>query len=237
MTGESDETQDSIRRALEAAEAANDAAGDFAQLSAAHKAFAQAVIKGQRRNTAIASGAFLGTLVALGLAGLVYFRSVADLREASEVQATAAELLVEQITRFEELMPVVEEKQHELVAVMEESTQRITDAMAKEARESKPMDSQIATTITENLQAELAKLGEEMTNLMAELDLKSGGGGAANPELVAKIDALLLALNKEPAAAPAATPRATSAAPAAPSRPRNRTDAPATAEPSPFTYP
>lgn len=235
MTGESDETNDSIRRALEAAEAANDAANDLAQLSAAHKAFAAAVIKSQRRNTAIASGAALGTVVALGLAGLVYFRSVADLREASEVQATAAELLVEQITRFEELLPLVEEKQHELIVALADSTQKITDEMAKQARENKPMDAQIATTITESVHGELAKMQEELTNMLAELDLKGGSGGAASPELLAKIDALLAALDKAPAQPQAAASHAAPAAPTTHSRPRNRSTAPA--EPNPFTYP
>ena len=72
MASEPDEITEAIKRALDAAEAANFAAEDIARISAAHRSFADSVARGQKRSAVLAGGAALGALLGLGLGGAVH---------------------------------------------------------------------------------------------------------------------------------------------------------------------
>ena len=238
-----DRTTDGIRRALEAAEVANDAAQELADLSAAHRAFAEAVIKGQRRNTMIASGALAGSVLAVALGGLVYFRSVADLRMAAAVQAEAAALLVEEVKQIDGIGDTVEAQQAtmraDLLALLEQVKDeiRIAGADALKLPETGQMDAQMAEAIRAGVKTDLDALHGEVMEALAEI--KVDGIGANMGELralIAEIKARGAAAPAEarPSAAPAPAPAAQTGTPRT-TRPATRA---ATApEPNPFVYP
>lgn len=239
-TATGDRTNEGIRRALEAAEMANDAAQELADLSAAHRAFAEAVIKGQRRNTMIASGALAGSVLALTLGGLVYFRSVADLRMAAAVQSEAAALLVAEVKQIDGIGDTVEAQQtamrSELLALLEQVKDeiRIAGADALKLPETGQMDAQMAEAIRASVKGDMDALHSEVMEALAEI--KVDGIGANMGELRA-----LIAEMKLRAAAPVEARPSAAPAPAAQSgttrNTRPATRAASAPEPNPFVYP
>lgn len=237
---EPDQITEAIKRALDAAEAANFAAEDIARISDAHRTFADEVARGQKRSAALAGGAALGALLGLGLGGLIWFRSVADLREAGEVQAMAAELLVEQVTRFDAMLDDAQSREARVEAALAAMTRQASLDLAKLGREQKPMDAQVATAIRDGVKQDLGAVKDEV--LAAIASAPAGGSMVDSPEMKVLLEELH-AMVKEAvtlnAAAPA--PSAEAAAPqaaAAPKpRPKPAARAAKPAEPDPFVYP
>ncbi|WP_143710431.1 hypothetical protein [Tabrizicola sp. TH137] len=242
-----DDVSDGIRRALEAAAVANDAAQDLSDLSAAHRKFAEAVIAGQRRNTMIASGALAGSVIAVALGGLVYFRSVADLRLAAAVQSEAAALLVEEVKQIDGIGDRVDEQQAkmagDLLALLEQVKDeiRIAGAEALKLPETEPVDpAAIAETVQAGLKTELDTRHAEVMEALAEI--KVDGIGANMDELRALIAEMKARGTAAAAEAAGATARPAAApAPAAQTGAARNTRPAARAasapEPNPFVYP
>lgn len=240
MSAEADETTEGIRRALDAAEAANEAAQDIATLSAAHKAFAEAVMKGQRRNTMFAAGAGAGAMVAIALGGLVYFRSVADLRVAAAVQSEAAALLVEELTQIDRIGDRVEEQQDKMRADLLDLLEKVKDEIRRAAMEGDApepeaavatVDPALAETIRAGVKEEIGTARDEIMQALAEISVSaaSGGGGAELQAALAELKAAAERLSSG-----AAAPRPAEAA----TRTNKPKPKPAAApQPDPFTYP
>lgn len=212
---------------------------DLTALPAGYRAFAEAVLQGQRRNTMLAAGAAAGAAVACLLAGVVYFQSVGDLRVASAVQSEAAKLLVEEVKQIDSIGDVVAEQQGVMKADLLTTLELVKDeirraAMAGPAPETAPeaMDAQIATAIREGVKTDLAAFRDEILTALAEVEMvaMNAAPNAEMAELLAGVKALVAA-SSPPAAAPAERVRTTSARPA---KPQAR---PQPVEPSPFTYP
>lgn len=240
MTTEADTTDEGIRRALDAADAANTAAQEIAELSAAHRDFAAAVMKGQKRNTLMAGGAAVGAVVALMLGGLVYLRSVADLREAGEVQVEAARLLVEELNGFDKIGDTLTAQQNLVLEDIAEMLDEVKSEIAVSMHaDEDPMGPQIATAIRDGVKEDIGVMREELLQALAEMDQTLADGTAAAPgmgmetlveqmaALIAKVDAL----GAVPVAAPA--PAQPVAAANRPTKPKPK-PAP---EPNPFSYP
>ncbi|MBC2834766.1 hypothetical protein [Paragemmobacter straminiformis] len=235
MATEPDQITEAVKRALDAAEAANFAAEDISRLSAAHRSFAEGVARGQKRSAALAGGAAVGALLGLALGGLVWFRSVADLREAGEVQATAAELLVEQVTRFKELLDTTEEREGKIAAKLDEMTAQVGRDLAKLGRSQQPMGAEVATTIREGVKEDVDAAKAEVLAALAAGP--AAGAATESPEVKALLEELQT-LAQGMAADRVATPAPTQAPAAAPkpaARPAARPAKPA--EPDPFVYP
>lgn len=232
-----DEPADSIRRALDAAEVANEAAQDIATLSTAHRAFAEAVMKSQRRNTLFASGAAAGALVAIALGGVVYFRTVADLRIAAAVQSEAATLLVEELTQFDTVGDALEDQQKKMRDETLDLLEQVKDEIRRAAMNGgmpepaeDPMSAQVATEIRTGIKTDLDAARDEILAALAELHLSASGADTA--ELTALIAELKALAGKAAAVEPKKPEN-----PAKPSKPAKPKPKPAAAEASPFTYP
>lgn len=232
--------RDEVRRS------APGAGPDLTGLPVAYRAFAEAVMQGQRRNTLLAAGAAGGAAVSLVLAGLVYFQSVDDLRMAADVQAEAAKLLVEEVKQIDVIGDVVAEQQDvmktDLLATLElvkDEIRRAAMAGPEPAPEAEPMDAQIATAIREGVKADLDVMRDEILTALAEAELAllNGTGDPEMTELLAGVKALVAAA-APPAPAPANVEAAArnTAAPAKP-RPKPQPATAASSEPNPFTYP
>lgn len=237
MAEATDETAEGIRRALDAAEAANEAAQDIANLSAAHREFAEAVMRGQRRNSLFAAGAAAGAAVALALGGLVYFRSVSDLRIAAAVQSEAAKLLVEELTQMDGIGDAVAEQQARMrddtLALLEKVKDEIRRAAAGDVPEEDPMSAQIATEIREGVKADLEGIRDEILAALAEMQVSGAAGNTAElTGAVAELKALVERTRTIDSPAPKPAP-ATAPASARPQKPKPKS-AP---EPDPFAYP
>jgi hypothetical protein len=218
------------------------AAPDMAGLTAAQRAFADAVMQGQKRNTMLAAGAAGGAAVALVLAGMVYVQSVGDLRVAATVQTEAAKLLVEEVKQFDGIGDVVAEQQDVMKTELLETLELVKDeirraAMAgpEPAPEAEPMDAQIATAIRDGVKADMGAMRDEILTALAEVEMALANGTAdpAMAELVEGVKVLVAAsAPPEPTAKPA--DRGPTGATERPAKPRAK---PQPAEPNPFTYP
>lgn len=245
MASAPEDTEDGIRRALDAAEAANEAAQDIASLQTAHRAFAEAVIRGQRRNTLFAAGAAAGAAAALVMGGLVYFRSVADLRVAAAVQSDAAALLVDELKQFDRIGDVVEEQQAKMRTELLDLLEQVKDEIRRAAADgdappepdpqaeavTEQMTAQMATSIREGIKADMEGMRDEVLAALAEMEVSGVGGDTA--ELTALVDELKALAGKGGAVERTAAP-----APAPTQRPAKPKPKPAAApEANPFTYP
>lgn len=238
MASEPDQITEAIKRALDAAEAANFAAEDIARISAAHRSFADGVVRGQKRSAALAGGAALGALLGLSLGGLIWFRSVADLREAGEVQATAAEILVEQVTRFDAMLDQAEEREAAVKASLAALTEQVSHDLAKLGREQNPMDAQVATSIRDGVREDLTAAKDEVIAALAAAP--AGGVALDSPEmkvLLEELHAVVKQVGSAPAAQPAGALAEPAKAPVPKPKPKPAVRAAKPAEPDPFVYP
>lgn len=262
MTEETDPVADGLRRAIAAADAANDAAEDIARLGKAQKDFVEKVSRAQKRSSALATGATVGAVVSLALAALVYFRSVGDLNEAAELQVEAAKLVAEQVVKLKEAREGETEKDDPVAKMLETLPANVAEAVAAKLAEADPAD-QAAPSSDAVAAVEAAR--DEILAALAEIDLtdavprpdadpaaKGVEGQAeasstmATPadlkdirESLARIEAGLLRISAAPAAPAAAKPAASTPAkaPNAKAAPSKSGGKAAASEPNPFSFP
>lgn len=231
---------DSIRRALEAAAAANDAAEESSAVVNQSRAAIAAAVASQRKLTAIAGGALAASTISIVLAGLVYLRSTADLREAAELQAAANKAGIEQmqsinstIKAAEEALVTISDLNDKIEAQFVGLGDRISDDLASVIAESSALQPQIASSIKETVETSLQQSSDEMLTALAELQAVLGSGGT-DPELKVLLADLRDKLTK-PVAPPAAAPKQKANAPAQKAKPKAK---PKPSEPSSnFSFP
>ncbi len=264
MTEDTDPVSDGLRRAIAAADAANDAAEDIARLGKAQKEFVDKVGRAQKRSSALATGATVGAVVCLALSTLVYFRSVADLHEAAELQAEAAKMIAEEVLALKEARDDGKDHEDPVAKALADLPEAVAAAVA--AKLSEPVEGEAAPTAGGDVVAAIEESRDEILAALAEMDLTGAapakpaepaaeGAAPAAPALavpgdltdiresLARIEAGVLRITAAPAAAPAAkaAPAKPASAPSAPAKSSAKSPAkPATkpaAEPNPFVYP
>ena len=237
-----DPITDSIRQALQAAAAATDAADECAVISTQTRKVIADATSGQRRMTAVAGGALVGAIVCAGLSGLVYLRSMADLREAAELQAAANKVAIEQIQSMQTKLAAADatvqaltQLEGEIGARFDGLGDRIKSDLAEFAADAAVMQPQMAAAIQTHVDTGLKQTRGEILTALAELEM--GQGGAGDPDLKALLADLR---DRLASSARAPTPRAEAGARPAP-KPKAKSGAkPASAPPAakaPFSYP
>jgi len=91
------EIQDSIKLALDAADAATDVTAEFGKIKSGNKALEENVKKIHRSTTIIFFSAVTGMLVASIFAGLIYFRTMSDLKSISTTSREALVVFAENV--------------------------------------------------------------------------------------------------------------------------------------------
>lgn len=238
---ENTELQDTIRLALEAAEAANDAAAEVSRLQSETAAAAARLDRFGARLRPMMIGLLAGAGVSIALGGLVYFKTLAEMRRTSATQIEALAIFQESVTQLNgqlEAVAGLSERMAKLEGISNENRELILtelttihDQMASQLGDysdtAGSLQSQIATTLTERV--------DEGTQKTVEA-LKAG------------ISDLQLALSKMIAAAATSTPPAAAAKPAAPAPTKRTTSSSSSkkttkkssapkAEPNPFSFP
>ncbi|MEY4982800.1 MAG: hypothetical protein RIR62_1066 [Pseudomonadota bacterium] len=242
MTDETPTLDTALRRALEAADLATDAAEDLARLGRGNEVFVDRVTAAQRRMTGLAIGAAAGALVALALATLVYFRAVGNLQDAAAMQAETARVIAEDILSFRRMREEDVAATHALLEQVQALPARMDAAIAAIARET-PDRPATDGALEQAVGARVDAARDEILAALAEVQL--GLPPEAAPDLapdlaaaLARIEAGLLRVTAAPATPVAAAPaRAPSAKPAAAPAPRPRVTQSPPSEPNPFAYP
>ncbi|WP_194097003.1 hypothetical protein [Marivivens aquimaris] len=258
---EAEQLTDSINRALESARLADDAAQDIETIKKAHDAFVVKVQQSQKKLGAMAIGALVGGLLATTIAGLIYFRSVNDLRENAELQAEALAAIVAQTAALQEVVTQAGNQQGAMQTVLtshiDEATERLSAEMAlmatqapvpepEEAGTDDNMVPQMMSGVNDTITAKIDEVHEDLLGAITDLDLSltniitetSGGMGdetrAQMTEMIGELRTAIAAAQTA-AARPAPAPTPTPTRAATTTRPAPR-PAPAPA-PNPFSIP
>lgn len=251
MTDEPAPIEAAIARALQTATLATEAAEEAQRVADGHKAITDRLDRIERR--AVRIGAAVGGLgvIALSLSGLVYLRSLGDLRDVAEIQAAAAEVQVARLVELGKAVDRLETATGELAARNEGTEAALAaqaDTLAKAIEQASAVEPQFAASLQRAISEEIANLRTDLLTAMAETQLTAAGteGGApadaevlkALADLRGSVEALSKAAAAKPAPAEAAPkPKSSSSgAKSAASPPQKPKSRPATPE-NPFRYP
>ncbi|MCT4579065.1 hypothetical protein [Donghicola sp.] len=239
---ETTELQEAIKLALEAAEAANDAASEVSRLQSETSAAAARLDRFGARLRPMMIGLLVGAGVSIALGGLVYFKTLAEMRRTSATQIEALAIFQESVTELNGQLDAVAGLSERMAKLEGLSNENRDLVMAELTQMSEQMASQLGnySDTAGNLQSQIA------TTLTERVD---AGTQTTVEAMKAGISDLQLALSKMIAAAVTSTPPAanTASKPATTAKPtpkprttttRKTTSKPAPkAEPNPFSYP
>ncbi|SPF80096.1 hypothetical protein [Pseudoprimorskyibacter insulae] len=117
MTETSQELQDGIRLALEAAEAANDAAAEVDKMTTATERAAHRIDTFGSKMRPLMIGTLAGSVVVIGLASLVYFRTLSEMRTATATQLEALTMFASRVEGLDQSLTNAEALLAEIKAV------------------------------------------------------------------------------------------------------------------------
>ena len=134
-------------------------------------------MQSQRRMTILVSTIVGVAVVSLGLSALVYFRSLADLREAAKMHVDAVAVLVERINVLGETITRAEKTQAEIAATATNSAEgfvALTATLTEQTNtlaEAASMAPQIASAIQSHIDTGLEATKTDMATKIDELNL------------------------------------------------------------------
>ena len=133
MSSELNSVQESIKLALDAADAATDVTSEYSQVKREHKKLEQKVSNIHRYTTMTFVTAMVTAVVCLVFSATLYFQTISQLKAMSDTNLEGVVVFSENI---QELNGVLEElnsalsQQAELVALNRESSEKMTEMMA-----------------------------------------------------------------------------------------------------------
>lgn len=239
---ETNELQEAIKLALEAAEAANDAASEVSRLQSETSAAAARLDRFGARLRPMMIGLLAGAGVSIALGGLVYFKTLAEMRRTSATQIEALAIFQESVTelngqleavaglseRMAKLEGLSNENRDVVMTQLTEMSDQMSSQLGNYSDTAGNLQSQIATTLSERVDAGTQMTVEAMKAGISDLQL------ALSKMIAAAVTTTPSAANtaSKPAAAPAAKPRPKT------TTTRKTTSKPAPkAEPNPFSFP
>lgn len=239
---ETNELQEAIKLALEAAEAANDAASEVSRLQSETSAAAARLDRFGARLRPMMIGLLAGAGVSIALGGLVYFKTLAEMRRTSATQIEALAIFQESVTelngqleavaglseRMAKLEGLSNENRETVMTQLTEMSDQMSSQLGNYSDTAGNLQSQIATTLSERVDAGTQMTVEAMKAGISDLQL------ALSKMIAAAVTTTPSAANtaSKPAAAPAAKPRPKT------TTTRKTTSKPAPkAEPNPFSFP
>lgn len=230
------EIESSIQLAIEAAAAANDAAGDVETLSSETKAAAARLDKFAQVMKPVMMGVVAGAVLAIILGGLVYFRTLSEMRLATATQMEALTLFSTSVNDLKAQVGALETLGDTLATLQTDQDTAFTALETKLLAALEPadttgddtadagaaLDSQMLRSLSDTVQQNHQDTRDAVTQGLSDLQLALSRMLAERPVAAA------------PAPAPQATPKP---AAAAKSRPTARPAAAAKPAPNPFSYP
>jgi len=170
MSSELNSVQESIKLALDAADAATDVTSEYSQVKREHKKLEQKVSNIHRYTTMTFVTAMVTAIVCLVFSATLYFQTISQLKAMSDTNLEGVVVFSENI---QELNGVLEElnsalaQQAELVALNRESSEKMTEMMALIASSSTAMmdEMKASTSAMVSANEKLAKsISEEVVS-------------------------------------------------------------------------
>ena len=170
MSSELNSVQESIKLALDAADAATDVTSEYSQVKREHKKLEQKVSQIHRYTTMTFVTAMVTAVVCLVFSATLYFQTISQLKAMSDTNLEGVVVFSENI---QELNGVLEElnsalaQQSELVALNRESSEKMTEMMALISSSSTAMmdELKVSTSAMVSANEKLAKsISEEVVS-------------------------------------------------------------------------
>jgi len=170
MSSELNSVQESIKLALDAADAATDVTSEYSQVKREHKKLEQKVSQIHRYTTMTFVTAMVTAVVCLIFSATLYFQTISQLKAMSDTNLEGVVVFSENI---QELNGVLEElnsalaQQSELVALNRESSEKMTEMMALISSSSTAMmdELKVSTSAMVSANEKLAKsISEEVVS-------------------------------------------------------------------------
>jgi len=170
MSSELNSVQESIKLALDAADAATDVTSEYSQVKREHKKLEQKVSQIHRYTTMTFVTAMVTAVVCLIFSATLYFQTISQLKAMSDTNLEGVVVFSENI---QELNGVLEDlnsalaQQSELVALNRESSEKMTEMMALISSSSTAMmdELKVSTSAMVSANEKLAKsISEEVVS-------------------------------------------------------------------------
>ena len=132
MSSELNSVQESIKLALDAADAATDVTSEYSQVKREHKKLEQKVSQIHRYTTMTFITAMATAVVCLVFSAFLYFQTISQLKSMSETNLDGVVVFSENIQKLNDVMVDLNgalEQQSDLVALNRESSEKMTEMM------------------------------------------------------------------------------------------------------------
>jgi hypothetical protein len=200
MSGELNSMQESIKLALDAADAATDVTSEYSQVKREHKKLEAKVSQIHRYTTITFVSAISAAVIALAFSATLYFKSIAELKLMTTTNREGLIVFSENIEKLNTVLAELQvslSKQEELVKLNRQSTEQIaelkaainsssaavvaqlqkTGEMMQASNEAmgKEIKSAVGTqgaTITNSIKVNMASLESSLTKMVGDLDQK-----------------------------------------------------------------
>ena len=133
MSSELNSVQESIKLALDAADAATDVTSEYSQVKREHKKLEQKVSKIHRYTNMTFVTAMVTATICLAFTALLYFKTVNEQKTMSSTNLEGIKVFSENITKLNIVLDELNgalSQQSELVALNRESSEKMTEMMA-----------------------------------------------------------------------------------------------------------
>ena len=172
MAGELNSVQESIKLALDAADAATDVTSEYSQVKREHKKLESKVSQIHRYTTITFVSAISAAVIALAFSATLYFKSISELKLMTSTNREGLIVFSENIERLNTVLAELQvslSKQEELVKLNRESTSQISELKKVMADGSASIVAQLQKT-GDGMGGSTIALGEDLkTALAAEL--------------------------------------------------------------------
>ena len=170
MSSELNSVQESIKLALDAADAATDVTSEYSQVKREHKKLEQKVSKIHRYTTMTFVTAMVTAVVCLVFSATLYFQTISQLKAMSDTNLEGVVVFSENIQELNEVLEELNSalaQQSELVALNRESSEKMTEMMALISSSSTAMmdELKVSTSAMVSANEKLAKsISEEVVS-------------------------------------------------------------------------
>ena len=178
MAGELNSVQESIKLALDAADAATDVTSEYSQVKREHKKLESKVSQIHRYTTITFVSAISAAVIALAFSATLYFKSISELKLMTTTNREGLIVFSENIEKLNTVLAELQvslSKQEELVKLNRESTSQIAELKKTMADGSASIVAQLQKT-GDGMNSATIALGDDLkTAMVAQNNLSISG--------------------------------------------------------------
>lgn len=178
MAGELNSIQESIKLALDAADAATDVTSEYSQVKRDHKKLERKVSQIHRYTTITFVSAVIAGLAGISFSALLYFKTLSELKLMSTTNREGLVIFAENIEGLNSVLAELNlalEQQEELVALNRESSDKMTQLIELISNTSEATVAELQQT-TSSIQSSNAAIAEQISEKLVDQTMGQNNG-------------------------------------------------------------